>query len=123
MQKVDLATLCARYGYNNQTEVAKAVGITQQAVNYLFNNSDKIGLQKLRELCDGIGCKDMREAFTDAEGVPYTGAPGELSNNRTSAEPDEVSAKQLLTIKDDEVLCPHCGQKIKLARRWIATIE
>lgn len=123
MQKVDLTTLCARYGLNSQSEVARALGTTQQSINYLFNNSEKIGLQKLREMCDGIGCKDIREAFTDADGVPYTGAPGELSNNRTSAAPDDVSANVLLAVGEDEVLCPHCGQKMKLSRRWIATQE
>lgn len=71
-QHVDLKTLCAQHGFNTQGEVARAMGVTQQSVAYLFNNADAIGMKKLRELCDAIGCTDMREAFTLPDGNTNT---------------------------------------------------
>lgn len=141
-QHVDLKNLCAKYGFSTQGEIAKAMNTTQQSVAYLLNNADNISMKKLRELCEAIGCNDMREAFSLPDGsTPRFGSPlmqQQAPDNAPDASPDNNNQDEpqddksdestetpdfrrlLYRLADNEVICPNCGKVLTIEKRNIA---
>lgn len=123
-QHLDLKNLCARYGYNTQAEIAEVMGTKQQNVAYLLNNSDTLGMAKLKELCEAIGCNDMREAFTLPDGSQNNSFLSNLSKSQEQkGKKDNIDYSRFVNIQPDEVICPNCGKVLKVEQRNIAIVK